>query len=46
MAADTMELMAKTLDGNLYNKEVAVQYYKDVLQKRSRKGKFFLLDDY
>ena len=36
----------KTLEGDLYNKEVALHYYREVLQKRSRQGKFYLRDDY
>ena len=36
----------KTLNGKLYNKEEAIQFYKDLLQKRSRKGKYLVRDDY
>ena len=35
-----------TLDGDLYNKEVALQYYREVLLKKTKKGKFTLRDDY
>ena len=36
----------KTLNGKLYYKEEAIQFYKDLLQKRSRKGKYLVRDDY
>ena len=35
-----------TLEGELYNKEEAVKFYKMVLQKRSSQGKFYIRDDY
>ena len=40
------DLPIKTLNGKLYNKEEAIQFYKDLLQKRSRKGKYLVRDDY
>ena len=36
----------KILEGDLYNKEVALQYYREVLKKQTRQGKWTLRDDY
>ena len=36
----------KTLQGKLINKEEAVQFYKEVLQKRTRQGNHYIRDDY
>ena len=40
------DLPIKTVNGKFYNKEEAIQFYKDLLQKRSRKGKYLVRDDY
>ena len=36
----------KILEGDLYNKEVALYYYREVLKKKTRQGKWTLRDDY
>ena len=36
----------KTLEGDLFNKEVAIEFYKEVLKKQKRNGKLALRDDY
>lgn len=36
----------QTLKGDLYNKEVALNFYKEVLQKKTKQGKWTLRDDY
>ena len=40
------EKSIKTLQGRLINKEEAVQFYKEVLQKRTRQGHHYIRDDY
>ena len=35
----------QTLKGDLYNKEVALNFYKEVLQKKTKQGKWTLRDD-
>ena len=40
------EQTIRTLEGQLFNKEEALKFYKMVLQKRTVQGKFYIRDDY